>query len=167
MLQLAPQENVLLVMRRHWFVLVRPASVFAVLLALPLPFIALAPRLLPQFEALHIALVIKFASTLYLMALLTWALVIWLSYYLDVWIITDQRIIDVEQYGLFHREVSEIAADRIQNVTIETPGFIATVLKFGTIRIQTAGQGEFVITEVPHCERAKTIILQRSRSAAL
>jgi uncharacterized membrane protein YdbT with pleckstrin-like domain len=86
-----------------------------------------------------------------------------MSYYLDVWIITTERIIDIEQHGLFHRAVSEIAVERVQNVTVETPGFLATMLGFGNVKIQTAGEGEFTISSVTECERAQRLILEHSR----
>lgn len=163
MLSLSSSEKVLLVMRRHWFVLIGPIAVFVFLLiAPPLALVAL-PAYYPKLADPVLEVPANFLLAVYIAALLTYMLVAWLSYYLDVWIVTGERIIDVEQHGLFHREVSEIAMDRVQNVTVEIPGFIATALGFGTIRIQTAGLGEFVITEVPHCDRAKEIILKLIR----
>lgn len=164
MLLLGPNEKVLLQMRRHWYVLVGPVAVFIFLISLPAIFTNFAPRFFPATGSAEVKPIISFFTAVWLMAVFTSMLLQWLSYYLDVWIITDQRIIDVEQRGLFHRTVSEIAMDRVQDVTVEIPGFVPTVLKFGTIRIQTAGeQGEFVISEVPDCDKAKNIIVEQQR----
>ena len=167
MIQLVPGEKVLYVMRRHWIVFLGPLVMFFILLIVPPIAISLAPRYLPGAvtEAAFGALT-NFLLAIYTMGLLTYLLVIWIAYYLDVWVITDHRLIDVEQHGLFHREISEIPMERVQNVTIEIPGFVATVLKFGNIRIQTAGQGEFTISEVPDCYQAKDLILRHSRAQA-
>jgi len=163
-LTLDPKEKVLLQMRRHWFILVGPTAFFIVLLLLPSLFLNFAPYFLPAFDRPSLQLVIDFGIAVYLASVLTYMLLQWLSYYLDVWIITDQRIVDVQQNGLFHRTVSEITMDRIQDVTVEVPGFIPTMLDFGTIRIQTAGElGEFVISEVPACDRAKDIIIAEQK----
>ncbi|MEK9148296.1 MAG: PH domain-containing protein [Patescibacteria group bacterium] len=165
MIQLAPGEKVLWVMRRHWIVFLGPLVMFFILLTVPPIGISLAPRYLPNaLRGEMFGALATFLLALYTMGLLTYLLVIWIAYYLDIWVITDHRLIDVEQHGLFHREISEIPMERVQNVTIEIPGFVATVLKFGNIRIQTAGHGEFTISEVPDCYQAKDLILKYSRT---
>ncbi|MDP3727639.1 MAG: PH domain-containing protein [bacterium] len=166
MLLLGPSETILLTMRRHWIVFAGPTVLFTVLLLVP-PVLLLAGRAaLPIFTAPAVEAVADFFLALYLAGLLTYLLVAWLGYYLDVWIITSERVIDIEQKTLFHREISEISLDRVQNVTIEVPGFTATILKFGNMKIQTAGAGEFAILEVTDFERAKDLILQYSRLRA-
>lgn len=163
MLDLSPNETVLLVIRRHWYVFAGSAAVFIILLVIPPVILALIPVIFPMPDSTAFKPVVNFFLALYLAGLLAYILVKWLDYYLDVWIITDQRIIDVEQRGLFHREISEIALDRVQNVTVEIPGFMATLLKFGNIKIRTAGQGEFTIFQAPDFERAKDLILRYSQ----
>lgn len=163
MLALFPNETVLITLRRHWYVFVWPLAIFAALAVAPSLILLIAPGPLAAAVAPAAQPVVRFALALYYLGLLTSVLVTWLAYYLDVWIITDHRIIDIEQYGLFHREISEIALDRVQNVTIEIPGFIPTVLNFGNLKIKTAGEGEFTISEVPECYRAKDLILKHLR----
>lgn len=150
-------------MRRHWYVLVKPIATFVVLMVIPPVVLVLAPAVFPLLDSPELKPVINFFLALYLAGLLVYIFIRWLDYYLDVWIITDQRIIDIEQKGLFNRQISEIAMDRVQNVTIEIPGFIPTMLKFGNIKIQTAGEGEFTISQVPNFERAKEFILRYSQ----
>lgn len=162
MLHLGPNERVLLVMRRHWVTLARATTLFVALLLAPSLFLAIAPTYLPLLSGPGVRPIVNFFLALYLLGLLASMLITWVGYYLDVWIITTERIIDIEQHGLFHREVSEIAVDRVQNVTVETPGFIATALGFGNVKIQTAGEGEFTISAVTECERAQRLILERS-----
>jgi uncharacterized membrane protein YdbT with pleckstrin-like domain len=60
---------------------------------------------------------------------------------LDVLIITDRRIFEIEQHGLFRRESSTFRIDRIQDVTVDVKGVIATFLNFGDIHIHPAGEG--------------------------
>lgn len=161
MLLLNPDEKILLTMRRHWFYLVGPVVLFVALLTLPSLFLAFAPSYLPILNRPEIAPLASFFLAIYVMGVLTFALIKWLVYYLDVWIITDRRIIDIEQRGLFNRAVSELTLDRVQDVTVEVLGIVPTMLKFGTIRIQSAGEvGEFTIDNVPHCDKAKDIILK-------
>lgn len=87
----------------------------------------------------------------------------WTDYYLDLWVITDRRIIDVEQKGFFHREVTSFKFEQIQDITVETRGLIETFLKFGTLHIQTAGHNrEIVIRDAHQPEDARTLILRLS-----
>jgi uncharacterized membrane protein YdbT with pleckstrin-like domain len=162
MITLAPQEEVLLLIRRHWFVFIRPTIMFVFLLVVPPILLIISPSYLPILSDPTIASIINFSLAIYVMAILTYAFVLWMAYYLDVWIITNQRIIDVEQAGLFTRSVSEMTMDRIQNVTVEIPGFIATILGFGNIRIQTAGEADFTIMEVGEYEQAKDLVVKYS-----
>ena len=66
----------------------------------------------------------------------------WTTYYLDVLIVTDKRIFDINQQGFFHRESGSFRIDRIQNITVDQKGIIQTLLDFGTIHIETAGESE-------------------------
>lgn len=164
MLQLAPQEHIAMVLRRHWSVLTSQASVITLALVLPLLAILLAPGYIAVLGTPAGGAIMRLAAALWLLGLWAYAFLRWLDYYLDVWIITNGRVIAVEQRGLFHREISEIAMDRIQNVSVEVAGPLATVLGLGTIRIQTAGAGEFTIADVPNFPAAKDLILRYSRT---
>ncbi len=165
MLTLAPAEKILLTMRRHWIVFVAPTLTFFLFLLIPPIAFVLARMYLPFFSSSGVEPVADFFLALYFSGLLVYMLILWLKYYLDVWIITSERIIDIEQKTLFQREISEMTLDRIQNVTIEIPGFFATMMRFGNIKIQTAGAGEFTVSDVTDFNRAKDLILQYSRRA--
>jgi len=84
----------------------------------------------------------------------------WLDYYLDVWIVTDRRIVNIEQRRLFNRQVSEQRIFRVQDVTSESVGLIPTIFKFGNVYVQTAGARErFMFKQVPQPEKVKQIII--------
>lgn len=88
-----------------------------------------------------------------IIAMFLWLIffVLWIDYYFDAWIITDRRIVDIEQQGLFRRNVSELEHSKIQDVTTEIHGILPTILKYGFVYVQTAGKkGRFVFKEVPH-----------------
>ncbi len=54
-------------------------------------------------------------------------------------VITTKRIIDFDQQGIFSRTISEAPFSNIQDISLEQKGFWSVVLKFGTIKVQTAG----------------------------
>jgi uncharacterized membrane protein YdbT with pleckstrin-like domain len=87
--------------------------------------------------------------------------ILWLDYYLDAWIVTNERIINIEQRGFFNREISELKLTKIQDVTSEIIGVIPTLLDYGNIYVQTAGEKErFAFCQIPHPNRVKNIIVQ-------
>ncbi|MFZ1323551.1 MAG: hypothetical protein WAQ57_00100 [Candidatus Saccharimonadales bacterium] len=61
----------------------------------------------------------------------------WISWFYSVYIVTDQRLIQITQKGLFHRSMVALGLNQIQMVNYEIGGFEQTVLGFGTIMIQT------------------------------
>ncbi|MBI2984572.1 MAG: PH domain-containing protein [Candidatus Kerfeldbacteria bacterium] len=57
----------------------------------------------------------------------------------NVLLITNQRIIDIDQQGFFQRTVAEAAYDKIQDVRYASRGLWQTLFRFGSIVVQTAG----------------------------
>jgi uncharacterized membrane protein YdbT with pleckstrin-like domain len=148
MVELDKDEHVLLEVRKHWLVVFVEISVLAI--------IALLPLFFARFVESGI-----FVPVYSMMLLVLWVIgfVMWTSYYLDVWIITNKKIIDVEQHGLFSREISFLHIDKIQDVTYEVHGIIATMMNIGDVSVQTAGvAGEFPIRGVPNPEYVQTKI---------
>lgn len=76
----------------------------------------------------------------------------WVNWYFSVYIVTDQRFIQITQKGLFSRAVSGLNLNQIQSVNYEIKGLQETLLGFGTIKMQTYF-GDFVIHEVHHPAR--------------
>jgi uncharacterized membrane protein YdbT with pleckstrin-like domain len=71
----------------------------------------------------------------------------YISWYFSVFIVTDQRFIQITQKGLFHRAVADISLAQIQSVNYEVAGLQETLLGFGTIKMQTY-VGDMTIHEV-------------------
>ena len=66
----------------------------------------------------------------------------WTQYYLDLWILTDRRIIVIDQVYFFNRKVSNFRLERLQDINVSISGLIPTLLDYGTIRAQTASESE-------------------------
>lgn len=73
----------------------------------------------------------------------------WIGWYFSIYIMTDQRFLQIKQKGLFHRSVSDIALNQVQSINYEIAGLQETLLGFGTIKVQTY-VGDLVIREVHH-----------------
>ncbi len=160
MIQLSPNEKVLLVLHKHWIILFSKIVVFTFLLLVP--FIGTGLFAYAEIPIPFATTTVLFGFLVYTMIIVLMIFLVWMDYYFDTWIITTQRIIDIEQRGLFNREMSEFMLIHVEDVTIEIPGIIATLMKFGNITIQTAGEQSFQIRQVPRIYEAKNIILQHS-----
>jgi hypothetical protein len=83
----------------------------------------------------------------------------WISWYFSVFIVTDQRLIQVTQKGLFNRSVIDMGLGQIQMVNYQIAGLQETLLGFGTIMMQTL-VGDLVIHDVHHPGEIQKKILQ-------
>ena len=159
MLTLDHGEERILILRRHWFVILEH-SVFIVLTVSILIGAATVVRNLSielpagNSDAL-------FTFTIALFGLLAWMVffVGWTNYYLDIWVITNRCILDIEQHSFFTREVSEFRLDRVQDITVQVQGLLAEFFDFGDVHVQTAGERhKFIISSAPHPYRVKEVI---------
>lgn len=75
------------------------------------------------------------------------ALPSWVYWYFSVYIVTDQRLIQISQKGFFHKKVVDLALNQVQMVNYEVSGIQETLLGFGTINVQTF-VGDLVIHDV-------------------
>ena len=133
-IHLQDDEEILLVVRKHWFV--HFVDSLGVIIIGIIPFVAAA--LTSPFFTINSALSAFFTS---MWLLIVWMMLftVWTNYYLDIWIVTDKRIINIDQIHLFKRDVSTLRIERVQDIKVETYGFFATIFNFGNIQVQTAG----------------------------
>lgn len=80
-------------------------------------------------------------------AILGWYLIVtsfvlenFLTWYFNVYIITDERIIDVDFYNLIYKDISTAEIERIQDVSYRMGGVIRTLFNYGDVFIQTAAE---------------------------
>ncbi|MEK7640268.1 MAG: PH domain-containing protein [Patescibacteria group bacterium] len=157
-----PDERVVLMLHRHGFVAVRIALLYFMLALVPVAaWLLLGTRTDIFVDVTSAGYAV--ATMLLSAYALVWGLlffVSWLNYYLDVWIITNERIINITQQRLFHRIVSEQKLYRVQDVTWQIEGVLGNLFKFGNVTIQTAGeQGKFTFEHIPDPESvAKSVM---------
>jgi hypothetical protein len=87
----------------------------------------------------------------------------WISWHFSIFIITNQRFIQITQQGMFHRAVADLSLSQIQSVNSEVSGIQETLLGFGTIKMQTY-VGDLVIHDVHHPARLQKRIAGILRS---
>lgn len=166
MIELHENEEVRLVVRKHWFVLVMKLLSLVLMFFLPLIlFVALRFFINAaggEWHSLLAALggpLTVFLLLLWMFFIWIWGFAIWTDFYLDVWVITNKRIFDIEQIGFFQREVSILRMDRVQDITTNVRGIFPTFFNFGEIHVQTAGSDrEFIMRGAPAPTTLKQLV---------
>lgn len=159
-----PNETVVLEVRRHLFVFYASLSWLFIFLLVPLLAYGFIYNFFSDISGGHpVALFISIYS-LWLLILWLIGFYLWTDYYMDVWVITDRRIVDIEQNGFFHREVTNFSIDRIEDITVNINGIVPTMLKFGDLHVHTAADGhEFVIRQANDPLHIKEVIVHLTR----
>jgi len=165
-IQLEANEEILSVIRRHWFYVFKQCVFIALLVFLPLLGLLSFLVFVPQSNSVgvlasyapHIVFLYAFWLLINVMLLAS----IWTDYYLDIWCITNRRIIKIDQVSLFNRETGSFRLERMQDVNVEINGILATFLDYGTIHVQTASADleEFKATYLPRPQEIKSQILK-------
>lgn len=164
-------EQVVRETRKHWFffcVQMLPYVILSLfpfvlpsLLALWAPTAVYAPYIAPNAPYMHTIL------GLWLLALWTSAWSSFTLFYLNVWVLTNRRIVEIKQRGYFNREVSSLLLSRVQDSTTDVHGLLESLLGMGDIRVQSAGAlDEFHMYGIPNPEHMRDLILTTAQAAA-
>lgn len=163
-IHLEESETIITTVRKHWFIIFVELVSVALLALLPILALGMymqneaSAQLLPQ-TTISTPLFI-FAASLWLVMTSLLAMVLWTHYYLDLWVVTDRRIIVIEQISLWHRTVGNFRLERLQDIQVTVRGIIPTLLNYGTVHAQTASAAEsnFTTTGLPDPRGLQSII---------
>ena len=149
-------------LRRHPIVFLGPIAMFVVMAGIPYAADAVifgdAPLVLSH-PFLDIGL--KLFLSIYYLSVWIFFFSQFTDYYLDINIVTNDRILDINQKGLFGRAVSELDLTRVQDVHSEIKGIIPTLLNYGKVEVQTAATEEnFHFDQVPNPHKVRQRILE-------
>lgn len=122
-----PGEKPVMIIKRHWIILVK--LFWFLLLWLIFTII---------FYILFSPIWANFISICFWMIWLNFLYIEWLDHELDMYIITNNRIIGVDQVWFLNRKVSECNLGQVQEVWNQTKWLLANLLNYWTIKIQTA-----------------------------
>jgi hypothetical protein len=132
-------ETMLLMFRKHPVVMRKEILIASVVLLLGVIPALVIPTYAVFFGGLGSGFLVSFLIMFYA----------WIGWHFTVYIVTDQRLMQINQKGLWKRSVVDIGLDKIQTVSYEIKGLQETLFGFGTIVIQTY-VGELVIHDVHH-----------------
>ena len=156
-----PDEKIKGIFRRHWVTLFSLFAILAIIIILPIAsyiFLSLTDSSVLQSNTAMVLLVL--GSSAFFLFVILFLYQHFLDHWLDIWIVTNRRILNIEQKGLFARTISELRLYRVQDVTSEVHGFTRSLLNFGMVYIQTAGEKErFTFEDVVNPNEVSKLIL--------
>lgn len=155
---LQQNEQVIRLIRRHWWFL-WPFTVWLIIVAFaPVAVVA------GVFDAIGI---LDDLGWFFWIPAVVWvaywgirALFNWYRYQNDIWVITNQRLIDVLRTNPFNKRVTTADLVNIQDMRVERRGITATILGYSDLICSTAGTegGSFNISGVPNAEELQLLI---------
>lgn len=129
-----PEEEIILMLRRHPVTKIGGAFISGLMILAP-AFLTV----LPFFELIPLRFQIIFVVIWY-MVTIAFILEEFMSWFFNVNIITDERIVEVDFHNLIYRELTDANIDQIQDVTVQIGGATRTYFNFGDIVVQTASE---------------------------
>lgn len=126
---LKEEEEIVAVIRKHWASFIKQIIITFLILVIPFFFIFF---FFSRWWTMLIFLVWFCVGAGY-------GLYSWFVWYFDSLIITNQRIINIDQKRLFSKSVSEASLSNIQDITYEISGLMASIFSFGSVYVETAG----------------------------
>ncbi len=105
--KLQPGEEVALIVRRHWFVLIKPVLVFLGTFLLPV---------LGRYNLLGFGPLLKNSFGYVLLGTGVYLLIALLNRKYDIWVVTNRRLVD--EWGIITHNSKENSLDKINDIEI-------------------------------------------------
>jgi len=151
---LLADEIAVLIVRRHWWTLAQRIGLIVGLM--------IAAGLAVFVLQISMGLVLlDMLIFLFLLAALVWFVIDWSN---DYFIVTNRRVMHVEKTLFFFEEITEATLDKIQNVSIVTPGLLNRLFDFHDLMVQTAATGPLSairFTYIPHARQVRDVIFEQ------
>ncbi len=161
MIRLNANENILGVYRRHWIIIAMQTLVIILMGICFFASLLMIKKFAGALFAFPFNRVVLWVAVVFCQALWLAFFIKFADFWLDVWVLTNERIIDIEQKGLFKRDIAEFKLDKIQDVSTDVTGIIPTLFRFGNLQIETAGFAKkFIWKTVPNPQNIKNQILR-------
>jgi len=124
-----PNEEVVFFTKQHPFVLLKPLLLSSTVFLMPLALYAF----------MDVNAVLGVITVVCVFGSLLWAFLAVYSWNNTLLLVTNERLLFLEQHNLLHREFAECRLGNIQQVTHKVHGLLGTLAGFGEITVITAG----------------------------
>lgn len=147
------KEDVVLFLRQHPIVNV-PWIIIAIILVLAptvlFPFIAV---FLPVAASLPVGYMIV-GTVFWYVATFGFILGNFLYWFFNIYIVTNERVVDIDFLYLLYKRFSQAELSKIQDISFTSGGILATIFDYGNVTIETAGEApNLEFEKIPHPEK--------------
>ena len=150
---LADDEQLVLVLRRHWKTLAWPFVVLVLVIAAIAVPLALTDGGWPRWLGIAVTIV----AALVVLAWVVWPLIVWRT---TVYAISNRRLIMRE--GVFARSGHDMPLTRLNDVSFQH-SFVERLLGAGTLMVESAGErGQLTLTDIPKVELVQRTLYRLS-----
>jgi len=140
-MELQEGETILGIVRQHWFVMVQPIFVSAIIVAM-----LTATGLYFQFDFFGYSYAVYLVTGFVILLFLLYKFYLWRKNNL---VITNSRITNNQQRGLFSQTVTELLYRDITDVSFTQDGVSAASFDYGTLIIRLPSQDQIKVEMVP------------------
>lgn len=162
-----PDEKILMVIRKHVIVYARIITSFLIVVIFPLIiFYSIWFKYYPIDQNPRLNAMVGLFVCVYVLLALLLTCVAWLNEEFDIFILTNERLIDITQVTILKRTVASTPLNQIQDVTSDVSGIFQTIFNYGNLEIQTAAgnASAFQIDRVPDPAFLAREILNQTRN---
>lgn len=134
------KEEILLFLRRHFITNIPWIFLAIVFILIPPVFLSINSSL-AFFDLSNIPpTFIIFFILLYYLVVLNYLLINFMSWFYNVTIVTNERIVDIDFSDIVYHDMAATKLNLIEELHYSQTGFIQTFFNFGNLYIQTAGE---------------------------
>lgn len=154
-------EHVVRVIRRHGITFTIYILIFLALICIPpIAYYLFEAAFANALQGPAATPILVMIGSSYYLSLALFFYSFFVEFYLDCWILTNDRLVDVRQISLFARTVAEVDLYQVQDVSSEVKGFFPSVFNYGNVYLQTAGPvPKFILLNVPNPDGLRQQIL--------
>jgi hypothetical protein len=147
--ELQATEVVLLFCRRHWAFLASQMAKVVLFAVVPVVVLLTIVSLTAGLGG-RPGQVAWIVSAVWLVAWAVKGYFAWYRYNHDIWVVTNQRVIDSIKRHWFHHGMASADLVDVEDIAVKREGLFATAFKFGDLHLQTAGERpNFVLSGIP------------------
>lgn len=163
------EEDIVLFTRRHWGSMLGIGCLLVLMMLLPAVLILSFYLLSPNFFRGAVWNFVVIIGSIYYLVAMTFAFLEWINFYYDIFIFTQDEIIDINQEGFFNRQINQISLVNIQDVSAQVRGFLPTFFGYGDVVAESAGEKTqtYIIDKIPHPMQVADKILELHNEAVL
>jgi len=145
-------EDIAFIVKAHWSELIPQVLLALLLSAIPVGAYFFISRYEPGLlQTAWLPLVVILGGSAWYLFVLLLFFTNFTDFFLDVWIVTNERIITIHQLGLFARTIIQTRLYQVQDVKTVVQGALHSMVGFGNVVVETAGtDGKLIFDNIPH-----------------